>query len=143
MHTEVCGIIWLVARWSIGRGCPLIEPMHSSFVVSFFVQLGVHDMLKAGPSVMNIVIGQLPGTLERGHGVGGQETEAEALIWRYLDSAARSSRLFEILLQKLSSVASLQRGHKLHYYPYSPCIYVHSEETMPGLPHKLISTGSV
>lgn len=83
MHTEVCGIIWLVARWSISRGCPLIEPMHSSFVVSFFVQLGVHDMLKAGPSVMNIVIGQLPGpssTLERGHGVGEQEAEAEALI---------------------------------------------------------------
>lgn len=103
MHTEVCSIIWLVARWSIGRGCPLIEPMHSSFLGSFFVQLGAHDMLNSGPSVMNIVIGQLPGpssSLERGHGVGGQETEAEALNWKYLDSAPRSSRLFEIHLQK-------------------------------------------
>lgn len=69
----------------------------------FVVQLGFHDDLKSGPSVMNVVTGQLPGpssSLVRGHGVGTQETEAEALIWRCLDSAARSSRLFEIHLQK-------------------------------------------
>lgn len=88
------------------------------FPSRFFVQLGVHDMLKSDPSVMNIGIGQLPApssSLERGHGVGGQETEADMLIW-YLDSAARSSRLFEIgTCTKTLSVASLQRGHKLHY----------------------------
>lgn len=26
----------------------------------FVVQLGVHDMLKSSPSVMNVVIGQIP-----------------------------------------------------------------------------------
>lgn len=96
-------------RHYLARGSMVYRPGMSidradAFVFpgEFFVQLGVHDMLKSGPSVMNIVIGQLPGpssSLERGHGVGGQETEAEALNCRYLDSSA-SSRLFEIYLQK-------------------------------------------
>lgn len=60
-------------------------------------------MLKSGLSVMNVVTGQLPGpssSLVRGHGVGRQETEAEALIWKCLNSAARISRLFEKHLQE-------------------------------------------
>lgn len=56
---------------SIDRANPFVFPS------GFVVQLGVHDMLKSGPSIMKVLIGQLPGSsssLVRGHGVGGQET---------------------------------------------------------------------
>lgn len=49
---------------SIDRANPFVFPS------GFVVQLGFHDMLKSGPSIMNVLIGQLPvsssSSLERG-----------------------------------------------------------------------------
>lgn len=77
--------------------------MNSSFLVAV-VQLGVHDMLKSGSSNRDEYCKAKSRSMfesrsrantgrGRGHGVGGQETEAGALIRGWLDSAARSPRL--------------------------------------------------